>query len=478
MTQSGAGFTLSAMFDPQVYAARRAALVRELAERGARVGLVVVPGNHEAPMNYPDNTYRFRQDSSFLYFFGLAEPDLAATLDLDSGTATLYCGELSQDDLVWTGPRPNRAERARLCAADAHADTDRLASDLAAATTAGRPILYLPPYRADTRAELASLLGLPLEAVNGKASMDLIRAVIALREIKDSGEVAQIDQAVDRSVAMHQAVIRAARPGVTEAELMALAYREALAGGGMPSFPPIATTRGDVLHNHGYGHTLESGGLFLLDAGAETGSGYAGDLTSTFPVDARYNERQRAVYEIVLAAGRAASSLIRPGVPYRDAHLAAAGVIARGLADLGILKGNPDDAVARGAHALFFPHGVGHQMGLDVHDCEALGELNVGYAEGETKSAQFGLKSLRMAKPVKPGMVLTVEPGVYFIGGLIAAWKAEGRFADCIDYEEAERWVGFGGVRNEEDWLVTESGARKLGGDFDKSIGAMESLRS
>jgi len=201
--------------------------------------------------------------------------------------------------------------------------------------------------------------------------------------------------------------------------------------------------------------------------------GYAGDLTSTFPIGARYDDRQKAVYEIVLKAGEACAAEMKPGVPYRQAHFAAARAIAAGLKDLGVMRGDVDEAVAAGAHACFFPHGVGHQMGLDVHDMENLGEVWVGY-DGEPKSVEFGLKSLRMAKPLKAGMVLTVEPGVYFIEGLIAAWKAEGRHGAFIDYGEAERWIGFGGVRNEEDWLVVPGGARRLGRPFDKSVAAME----
>jgi Xaa-Pro aminopeptidase len=275
---------------------------------------------------------------------------------------------------------------------------------------------------------------------------------------------------------MHRAVIAAARPGATESEMMAEAYRVAYAGG-CPAFPAIATTKGAVLHNHGYPGRLADGGLFLLDAGAESAEGYAGDLTSTFPISGRYDARQRAVYEIVLRAGEAGSSMMRPGTSFRECHFAAARAIASGLKDLGIMKGDVAEAVAAGAHACFFPHGLGHQMGLDVHDMENLGEVWVGY-DGEPKSAEFGLKSLRMAKPLKCGMVMTVEPGVYFIEGLIAAWKAEGKHSAFIDYAEAERWISVGGVRNEEDWLVTDEGARRLGGPFEKSAAAMESYKA
>ncbi len=462
------------MFEPSVYEERRRALVSLLEGRGLNSALVAFTGNRESPMNYTDNAYRFRQDSCFLYYFGIAEPDLAGTLDLASGRATLYANELTIDDLVWTGPRPGVDEYRFLCAAQSAAPRSRYGADLSSSKV---PILFVPPYRAETVLELSRALGMAPDRVAAAGSVPLIQAVVAQREIKEAREIAEIEQAVDTTIAMHRAVIAAAAPGVTEAQLMAEAYRVAYAGGGMPSFPAIATTRGAVLHNHGYPGSLAAGGLFLLDAGAETASGYAGDLTSTFPVSACYTDRQKAIYRIVLDAGAAGAALMKPGTPFRDAHLAAARTIAAGLKGLGIMRGDVDDAVAAGAHACFFPHGLGHQLGLDVHDMENLGEVYVGY-DGEPKSAVFGLKSLRMAKPLKAGMVMTMEPGIYFIEGLIAAWKAEKRHAAFMDYAEAERWLDLGGVRNEEDWLVVADGARRLGGAFDKSIAAMESYRA
>jgi Xaa-Pro aminopeptidase len=464
------------MVEPTIYARRRKALAASLAKLGVRDGLVTFPGNRESPINYTDNTYRFRQDSSFLYFFGIAEPDLAGSLELGSGRSTLYADEGSIDDLVWTGPRPSADDWRAMCAADAvrpRAEFTAAIGEAGRGASGGAGVHFLPPYRADTAVELGEALGLKPGLVADMASVPLIRSVVALREIKEPGEVEEIGKAVDLSIDLHRVVMRAARPGATEAEMMAEAVKAACSGGGMPSFPPIATTKGAVLHNHGYAGRLEAGGLFLLDAGAETAEGYAGDLTSTFPVGAPYSDRQRAIYDIVLRAGEAGSSMMKPGVSFRDIHLAAARVIAAGLKDLGIMKGNLDEAVAAGAHACFFPHGLGHQMGLDVHDMESLGEVWVGYDGGE-RSAQFGLKSLRMAKPLKAGMVMTMEPGVYFIEGLIASWESLKLHTAFIDYAEAARWVGLGGVRNEEDWLVTETGAMRLGKPFDKSVASME----
>lgn len=459
------------MFEPSVYSSRRKALASSFARGGADADILLFPGNHESPMNYEDNGYRFRQDSSFLYYFGLSEPGMAATIDPSSGAATLYADEASVDMMVWTGPVPGLASQA----ASSGIESVRPRGELRAAC-AGKRVAYLPPYRADTVIELSRLLDSGLDSVRDGRSLPLIRAVIAQREIKEDREVEAITRAVDTSVDMHRAVIAAAKPGMSESALMAIAYREALAAGGMPSFPPIATTRGAVLHNHSYSRVLADGGMFLLDAGAETPDAYAGDLTSTFPIAPRFDGRQAALYEIVLRAGAAAVREAKPGVPYKEAHLAAARAIAGGLCDLGLMKGDPDEAVAAGAHALFFPHGVGHQMGLDVHDCEALGEINVGY-DGEEKSREFGLKSLRMAKALKPGMVLTVEPGVYFIEGLIALWRAERRHERYIDYAKLGPWLDAGGYRNEEDWLVVDTGMRRLGKAFDKSLKAMEGYR-
>lgn len=461
------------MFSTDTYTRRRAALVRTLAELGTTTGLVLFPGSEESPVNYPDNCNRFRQDSSFLYYLGIQEPGLAATLDLGSGRTSLYADEQSLDSLVWSGPRPGAGDFAAACGAEAVHPRVSLQADLAAAKG---PVHFLPQYRGETILYLMKDLGLEPSRLRQGSSLALIQAVIAQREIKEAQELAQIEAAVNTSIDMHRAVIRAARPGATEAQMMALASQLALAEGGRPSFPPIATTKGAVLHNHGYDATLEAGGLFLLDSGAETPEGYAGDLTSTFPIGPSYDERQKALYRIVLAAGESGVARMKPGLPFKEAHFAAARTIARGLKDLGIMKGEVDEAVAAGAHALFFCHGLGHQMGLDVHDLESLGEDHVGYA-GEARSTQFGLKSLRMAKALKPGMVMTVEPGIYFIPGLIARWKAEGKHPAFIDYKAAEAWSQLGGYRNEEDWTVTDSGVRRLGKAFDKSVEAMEGYK-
>jgi Xaa-Pro aminopeptidase len=470
------------MFDAQIYVDRRAALIRGLAASGAassaREGTILLLGHRESPMNYPDNCYDFRQDSSFLYFVGLSIPNLAATIDLAKGECVLYGDEATMDDIVWTGPQPAIAELAALSGIRSSRPRSALASDLAKKTRRGPGgLLYFPPYRAEGRAELAELTGKSYAEVNAGASLPLIKTAIALREIKSALEIDELERAVAVSVDMHRAALTTARAGMLESDVYARVAEVALASGGGLSFPVIATTRGATLHTHTHDRRLEKGGLFLLDAGAEAPSGYAGDLSTTFPISPRFEPRQRAVYELVLKMQRAACAILRPGVNFRDVHFAAAREGVLGLAELGLMRGNPDEAISSGAYAFFFPCGVGHMLGLDVHDMEDYGEDSVGY-EGSERSKLFGLKSLRLAKSLKAGMTFTVEPGIYFIPELYAQWSAEGRYADFIDYAAVKSWLGFGGIRNEENWLATPEGARRLGPDFDKSVSAIEALRA
>jgi Xaa-Pro aminopeptidase len=460
------------MFTKETYVERRDVLAARLGG-----GLLVFPGNNESPMNYADNCYAFRQDSTFLYYFGLDQPEVAAIIDVDAGTATIFGDELSIDHIVWMGDLPTVAARAERAGVGATRPLAAVADVVAEARAAGRDVHYLPPYRADTTLWLADLMGVaPAEVAQG-ASTDFIRAVVDQRNIKSDDEIAEIERAVETTVDMHVAAIRMARPGMTEAQIAAEVGRIAEAAGGRTSFPIIATIHGETLHNHSHANTLSSGDLFLLDAGAETAMGYGGDLSSTFPVDERFSARQRTIYELQLAAQVAAVEALAPGVPYRDVHLTASRVIFDGLKDLGIMQGDTDEALAAGAHAMVFPCGTGHMMGLDIHDMENLGEVWVGYG-GEPKSTQFGLKSLRLARPLEPGFVLTVEPGIYFIPQLMDLWRAEGTCAEFINFDELDKWRDFGGVRNEEDFVITAEGARRLGPHKPQTVDEIESLRS
>ena len=458
------------MFDRDVYRARRDGLRRHL-NRGVALFL----GNEESPMNYADNAYRFRQDSSFLYYFGLDTAGLAAILDLDEGTETLYGPEPTVEDFVWTGPLPSLKERAARAGVERVMAPARLEEDLLRIRQAGREVHFLPPYRPENKLKLLAWLGVPPDRASVEASVPFIRAVVEQRSVKSPEEVAEIEKAVDISVDMHLTALRMARPGVTEARIAAAVHQVARAAGGDLSFPIIATVHGEVLHQHAQTETLQSGGLFLLDAGAETALHYAGDLSTTMPVDGRFTERQKEIYRIALAAHETAKAALKPGVPHLDVHLAACRTIAEGLKGLGLMKGDLDDAVRKGAHALFFPCGEGHMMGLDVHDMEDLGEVHVGY-EGRPKSTQFGLKSLRLARPLQPGFVVTVEPGIYFIPQLIDQWRAEDRFPEYIDYDRVEAYKDFGGLRNEEDVIITADGYRVLGRKKPLTVEEIESL--
>lgn len=460
------------MFAPQTYLARRTAL-----QAGVEKGLLLFLGNGESPMNYADNTYHFRQDSSFLYFLGVDQPGFAAVMDLEAGTTTLFGDDLSLDAIVWTGPLPSVKERALQAGITRTAPLGELGEVIAHASRQGRPIHFLPPYRAEHRLWLQELLNIPPREQAAKASLAFIQAVIALRIHKGADEIVEIEKAVTTTVDMHLAAMRMARPGLRESDLAARVTEIALAAGGQLSFPVIATVHGETLHNHHHGNRLEAGQLFLLDAGAEAPSHYAGDLTSSFPVNARFTPRQREIYDLVLAAHLAAVDALRPGIPFKDVHLLACRRLAEGLKALGLMKGDLDEAVALGAHALFFQCGLGHMMGLDVHDMENLGEIWVG-CEGQVKSPQFGLKSLRLTRPLQPGFVFTVEPGLYFIPELMDRWQAEGRFLDFIDYEKVQAYRNFGGIRIEEDFLMTAQGARLLGPRKPRTADEVEALRN
>ena len=460
------------MFATGIYDHRRRVLTS-----GFDRGLLLFLGNNESPMNYADNCFPFRQDSTFLYYFGLDQPELVAVIDLDEGSTIIFGDELTIDDIVWMGDLPTIAERSLRAGVTETRPRAELARMVGDAVAAGRPVHFLPPYRADNTMLLASMLELPPSEIAENASLEFILAVAAQRNIKSDEEIAEIERAVTTSVEMHITAMRMARPGMREADIAAEVERIAQAAGGGVSFPVIATVRGETLHNHFHGNTLTEGDLFLLDAGAQTSMGYAGDLSSTFPVSRTFTDRQRTIYEIQLASHRAAVEALAPGVPNRDVHFAACRVIAEGMKDLGLMKGNTEDALTAGAHAMFFPCGVGHLMGLDVHDMENLGEVHVGWA-GEAKSTQFGLKSLRLGRELETGYVITIEPGIYFVPQLMDLWRSRDRCVEFLDFDRLDRWRDFGGLRNEEDYVITADGARRLGPPKPMTIDEVEGLRS
>ncbi len=445
------------LFSPDTYIARRAQL-----KEAVGGGLLLFVGNEESGMNYEGNTYPFRQDSTFLYYFGSDYAGACAVMDIDNGREVIFADDLTIDDIVWTGTLPTVRERASWVGITDTRPRRELAAYVERAVRQGQTLHFLPPYRAEHRLLLRELLGIPYAEQEARASVAFITAVVDMRNHKTAEEVEQIEMAVDRSVDMHVRAMQAVRPGVLESEVAAEAARVGLAGGREMSFPIIGTVNGHTLHNCDRSHRLREGQMFLLDAGAESPLHYAGDISSTIPVGDSFTQRQQVVFDILLGAHRAATEALRPGVNFREVHILAATKICEGLKGLGLVKGDPEEAARTGAYAIFFPCGLGHMMGLDVHDMENLGERYVGYGGGE-KSTQFGFKSLRLARPLEPGFVLTIEPGIYFIPELIDLWRGEGRYADMLNYAEIDKWRGFTGLRNEEDYLITPTGARRLG---------------
>ena len=456
------------MFSKETYISRRDKLRKSIGS-----GLILFLGNDESPMNYADNGYHFRQDSTFLYFFGLNHPYLAATMDCDSGEEEVFGNDLTVEDFVWMGPQPTIGIQSAQVGVAKIGDLDSLVVLLKETQNRGRKIHFLPPYRAENKIKLFEWLGvLPSEA-KAKASLELIMAVVNQRNYKSVDEIHEIRRACNISVDMHTLSMRMAKPGVSEARIAAAVYELALTAGCQIAFPIIATINGQTLHNHYHGNILKEGDMFLLDAGAETAMGYAGDLSSTVPVNGKFTTRQKDIYSICLESHNTAISMLKPGIPFKEVYFESARVIIRGLKNLGLMKGNVDDALANGAHALFFPCGLGHMMGLDVHDMEDLGEVYVGY-DGEAKSTQFGLKSLRLSRTLETGFVFTIEPGIYFIPELIDQWKAKNHNSEFIDYDKVEGYKNFGGIRNEEDFLITDTGYELLGKPNPKRIEDVE----
>jgi Xaa-Pro aminopeptidase len=460
------------LFDKLIYSNRRKQLAANVGK-----GLVLLMGNEDSSMNYADNTYPFRQDSTFIYYAGLDIPGLALVLDPETGEETLFGKEAGIDDIIWTGALPGLQELANAVAIAKVRPYEQLADVLQRARTSGRRIHILPPYRPDNKIRLSEWLEQPVAKLQEYASLELIKAVIAQREAKDEHEVAELDKAVSISADMHLAAIQFARPGMKEYEIAAKVEEVAQAAGGRLSYPSILTINGQILHNHFYGNQVADGQMILCDAGAENAMHYAGDLTRTFPVGKQFTTRQREVYQVVLDALDHAVSLLKPGIQYKEVHTQAAIKLVEGLKTLKLMKGDPAEAVAAGAHTLFFQCGLGHMLGLDVHDMEDLGEQYVGYSDTLKKSTEFGWKSLRLGRELKPGFVLTVEPGVYIIPELIDRWVAGNKLSNFIDYNTVATYRDFGGVRIEDNFVITADGSKKLGKDLPKTIAAIEALR-
>ena len=457
------------MFPANTYQERRAALAGHFDS-----GLLLFVGNEDSPLNCADNIYRFRQDSSFLYYFGLDQPHLAALIDIDEQKTILFGDELTLDHVVWMGPQPALRDQAAKVGISQTHPYNELAQYLEKANLAGRDIHFTPPYRGEKTLQLRRWLG----TTDLQPSEALVKAIVAQRLVKSHEEIQQIEKALAITKQMHVNAIKTTRPGIKEAQLAGQVEGIALATEGQLAYPAILTVNGQTLHNHHHGNVLQSGQLVLGDFGTEAPhTHYASDITRTWPVDNTFTGRQKEIYQIVLDAQMAVIEALKPGVRFLDMHLLAAKVITEGLQKLGLMKGDADAAVEAGAYALFFPHGLGHAMGLDVHDMEDLGENHVGYAGELERSTQFGLKSLRFARAVQPGHVLTVEPGLYFIPELIEQWQKEQKHADFINYDKMQPYLNFSGVRIEDNVLITEDGHRVLGPAIPKTIEEVEALR-
>lgn len=457
------------MFAKETYVQRRALLKQKMGS-----GVILFLGNDEQGLNYEDNTFRYRQDSTFLYYFGLSFAGLSAIIDVDEDREIIFGDELTIDHIVWMGTQPTLQEKAAAVGIAETRPAAELATYLHHVVQKGEMIHYLPPYRAEHKLKLMDWLGIPPARQEG--SVPLIKAIVSQRNYKSEEEIAEIEKACNVTADMHITAMKVIRPGMYEYEVVAEMNRIAEMNNCELSFATIATINGQTLHNHYHGNRIKSGDLFLIDAGAELPSGYCGDMSSTVPADKTFTARQRAVYEIQNHMHLASVQALRPGIPYMDVYDLSAQVMVEGLKDLGLMKGNAEDAVREGAHALFYPHGLGHMMGLDVHDMENFGELWVGY-NGQPKSTQFGRKSQRLAIPLEPGFVHTVEPGIYFIPELIDLWRGQHKFTDFINYDEVEKYRNFGGIRNEEDYLITETGARRLGKKIPLTPEEVEALR-
>ena len=446
------------MFETSVYKNRRARLKEKV-----KSGLVLILGNGEAPANYTDNTYKFRQDSSFLYFFGLNQPGFAGVIDIDSGDEYIFGNDVDMDDIIWMGPQPSVKDMAARVGVSKTAPFARLADCMKTAISQGRRIHFLPPYRFRNMLLLEELLGIRPALVKNYASLELIKAVVDLRSVKEPCEIEEITKACNIGYEMHTAAMRNCKPGVKEQYIAGLIEGIAASYGSMVSFPVILSQNGETLHNHDHSQILQEGRMMLTDAGAENNMNYCSDFTRTVPVGGRFDQRQKDVYNIVLACNNKAMEIARPGVTYQYVHLELCKILAQGLKDLGLMKGDVNAAVAAGAHALFMPHGLGHMMGLDVHDMEDLGQIYVGYDDETRPIDQFGTSSLRMGRKLQPGFVVTDEPGCYFIPALIDQWREQGLHKEFLVYDKIETYKDFGGIRLEDDILITENGCKCMG---------------
>jgi len=460
------------MFKPKVYIKRRQELLRKV-----NSGIILFIGNDESHVLIRDTVHKFRQNSNFLYYWGLSEPGLFALIDVKSGKEILFGHDLTTEEIVWEGEQLKLTDKAKLIGVNETAESSTLKNVLLNFREGRKQIHLLPQHLDNNIVKLANLLNISIKQVTQRYSVELTKAVISQRAIKSKKEITEIEEALKISYKLHTAAMKDTKPGKYEYDIVSSMEKLLISKGSRWAYLPIFTIRGERLHNHHYDNKIKKGDLVINDSGAESPVGYySSDITRTFPVSGKFTKKQKAIYEIVLKSQLAAIEAIKPGVKYLDIHILTAKVITDGLKKLGIMRSDVDSAVAKGAHALFFPHGLGHMMGLDVHDMEDLGENYIGYDDKTKRSDQFGLAYLRFAKELKVGHILTVEPGIYFIPQLIEQWKSENKFEEFINYNKVNEYIDFGGVRIEDNILVTKTGCRVLGKTIPKTVKEIESL--
>ena len=450
------------MFSKETYVSRRAEL-----KKLVKSGIIILFGNNDSPANYPNNAYSpFRQDSSFLYYFGQKRDGLVGIIDIDNDMETLIGDDISVEDIVWYGSVDSVHDMAQQVGVANTAPMKTLKTICNDALRQKRKIHFLPPYRFDIKLQVFDLLGIHPNQQKESASMDLIKAVVKMRSAKEPQEIEELERAAVIGYKMHTTAMRMCKPGAIEQNIAGYLKGIAHGYGAMESFATILSQHGEIMHGAPSMNPLEDGRLLLVDAGAETINNYCSDNTRTMPVNGKFTQRQLEIYSIVEECHDYALKAARPGVKYWDVHFGVCRLMTDRLKELGLMKGDTDEAVAAGAHAMFLCHGLGHMMGMDVHDMENFDQINVGFDE-ETRPnlEQFGTNCLRMGRRLEEGFVVTDEPGIYCIPALIDDWRSKGLHKDFINYDMLETYKDFGGIRIEDDLLITKDGCRFLGKD-------------
>lgn len=446
------------LFSKSTYVERRNELKKLVGS-----GLIVLFGNNDSPANYPSNTYKFRQDSSFLYYFGLHRNGLVGVIDVDNDREYLVGDEIDIEDIVWYGSVTSVAEMAEMTGVARTAAMRELPAIVESAKAQGEEVLFLPPYRFDNQIQIMDLLGIHPSQQKAAASLKLIAAVVKMRTTKTEEEIAELERAAEIGYEMHTTAMRLCRPGITEQYIGGIVDGIANAYGCMVSFQTIATQHGEVMHGNPSTAKLEAGRLMLVDAGAETNENYCSDNTRTTPVSGVFTQKQKDIYNIVVECHDHVLEVAKPGVKWWDVHFAVCRIITERLQQLGLMKGDVEESLKAGAHAMFLPHGLGHSMGMDVHDMEGLGQVYVGFDNEVRPSTQFGTNALRFGRRLQKGFVVTDEPGIYFIPALIDDWKKNGTNAQFLNFDKIDEYRDFGGIRIEDDVLITDEGCRFIG---------------